>query len=175
MFPGLNWYKAMDKVSCSRIQHSAYGEARTSDPLTSSSALYHRTLLFPHLLDKYLSKKETIHSLTLCIPETNKQVILQTVKIQMKCKIMLHFIRVYTVCKGKKDLQTKEYNIFFKIITGQPQICTMDYPKLIVSNQKEESISIHGNGLHPNPPPPPPTVMAVDDLCSSFGLDQPRS
>ena len=26
--------------------------------------------------------------------------------------IMLHFIRVYTVCKGKNDLQTKEYNIF---------------------------------------------------------------
>ena len=25
---------------------------------------------------------------------------------------MLHFIRVYTVCKGKKDLKTKEYNIF---------------------------------------------------------------
>ena len=25
---------------------------------------------------------------------------------------MLHFIRVYTVCKGKKDLQTKENNIF---------------------------------------------------------------
>ena len=25
---------------------------------------------------------------------------------------MLHFIRVYTVCKGKNDRQTKEYNIF---------------------------------------------------------------
>ena len=25
---------------------------------------------------------------------------------------MRHFIRVYTVCKGKKDLLTKEYNIF---------------------------------------------------------------
>ena len=24
---------------------------------------------------------------------------------------MLHFIRVYTVCKGKKDLHTKEYTI----------------------------------------------------------------
>ena len=28
---------------------------------------------------------------------------------------MLHFIKVYTVCKGKKDLQTKEYNIFVKL------------------------------------------------------------
>ena len=26
---------------------------------------------------------------------------------------MLHFIRVFTVCKGKKDLQTKKYNFFF--------------------------------------------------------------
>ena len=25
----------------------------------------------------------------------------------MKCSIMLHFIRVYNVCKGEKDLQTK--------------------------------------------------------------------
>ena len=26
--------------------------------------------------------------------------------------LILHFIWVYTVCKGKKDLQTKAYNIF---------------------------------------------------------------
>ena len=32
----------------------------------------------------------------------------QTVKTQMKCCIMLHFIRVYTVCKCIKDLQTRE-------------------------------------------------------------------
>ena len=31
----------------------------------------------------------------------------------MKCSIMLHFIRVYTVCEGKKDLLTKECNILF--------------------------------------------------------------
>ena len=51
-------------------------------------------------------------SLTLCIRQPPKQVLLQTVKIQMKCSIMLHFIRFYTVCKS------------------------------IVSKQKEESISI---------------------------------
>ena len=50
--------------------------------------------------------------LTLCIPEPHNGVLLKTVKTQMKCSIMLHFIWVYTVCKGKKDLQTKEYNIF---------------------------------------------------------------
>ena len=59
----------------------------------------------------------------------------------MKCSIMLHFIRVYTVCKGEKDIQTKEYDTL-KIITLHPFIFTMDYPKVIASNQKEESISI---------------------------------
>ena len=32
------------------------------------------------------------------------KVFLQTVKTQMKCSIMLHFIIVYTVCKGKKEV-----------------------------------------------------------------------
>ena len=40
----------------------------------------------------------------LCTWETPKRVLLQTVKTPMKCRIMRHFIRVYTVCKGKKDL-----------------------------------------------------------------------
>ena len=44
--------------------------------------------------------------LTLCIRETPKRVFLQAVKTQMKCSIMLHFNRVYTVYKGRKDLQT---------------------------------------------------------------------
>ena len=35
--------------------------------------------------------------LTLCILETPKRVLLQTVKTQMKCSIMLHFIRVFVV------------------------------------------------------------------------------
>ena len=41
------------------------------------------------------------NSITLCIQETPKWVLLQTVKTQMKCSIMLHFIRVYTVSTGK--------------------------------------------------------------------------
>ena len=44
--------------------------------------------------------------LNLCIRD------LQTVKTQMKCCIMLHFIRVHIVCKGKV-FQTKGCNIFF--------------------------------------------------------------
>ena len=33
-----------------------------------------------------------------------KRVLLQTVNTQIKCSMMLHFIRVFTVCKGKTDL-----------------------------------------------------------------------
>ena len=62
-----------------------------------------------------LSKSPWKPLLTLCISETLEQVLLQTVKTQMECSIMLHFIRVYTVCQGKKDLQPKEYNIFWKL------------------------------------------------------------
>ena len=49
---------------------------------------------------------------TTCIRETAGRVRLQVVKTQMKCSIMRHFVRVYTVCKGIKDHQTNEYNIF---------------------------------------------------------------
>ena len=37
---------------------------------------------------------------------SSQEILLQTVKTLMKCSIVLHFIRVYTVCKGKKDIQT---------------------------------------------------------------------
>ena len=54
----------------------------------------------------------TGRQLALCIRETFKRVHLQIVKTQIKCSIMLHFIRVYTVFKGKKELQKKkEYNV----------------------------------------------------------------
>ena len=47
---------------------------------------------------------------TLQISETHKQVLLQSVKTNVKCS---KIIRVYTVYKGKTYLQTQEYNIFF--------------------------------------------------------------
>ena len=34
----------------------------------------------------------------------------------MKCSMMLHFIRDYTVYTGKKDLQIKKYNFFENFI-----------------------------------------------------------
>ena len=52
--------------------------------------------------------------LTLCIWRT-----LTTVKTLMQCSIMLHFIRVYTVCKGKKIFRQNTI-VFFLIITWHP-------------------------------------------------------
>ena len=48
----------------------------------------------------------------------------------MKCRIMRHFIRVYTVKIKKVFRQKIQYFI------------TMDYRKFIVSNQKEESVIV---------------------------------
>ena len=48
--------------------------------------------------------------LTLCILETPKQVLFSEDPDEML--YFAAFIRVYTVCKGKKDLQYKEYNFF---------------------------------------------------------------
>ena len=63
--------------------------------------------------------------------------ILQTVKNQMKCSIMLHFIRDCTVCEGKKIFRQKN-TIFFENYKLTPlDNFTMDYPMFIASNQKE--------------------------------------
>ena len=44
-----------------------------------------------------------------------KPILLQTVKTQMKCSKMLHFIRVYTVCKDKKIFRQKKISFFGKL------------------------------------------------------------
>ena len=75
-----------------------------------------------------------VYNLTLCIQEPPKHVLLQTVKNQIKCYIMRHFSRVYTVCKGKNDLQTKEYNFYENYNLTALDMYVMDYPKFIVSN-----------------------------------------
>ena len=51
--------------------------------------------------------------LTLFIWETTKRVLLQSVKTHMKCSIMLHIIRVYTVCKDHKRSSDKIVQHFF--------------------------------------------------------------
>ena len=58
----------------------------------------------------------------------------------MKCCIMLYFIRVHTVCYDKNNLQRNKYIFYVKIITYDPSVYTMDHPKFIASNQKEEFI-----------------------------------
>ena len=65
--------------------------------------------------------------LTLCIGEAHKRVLLQTVKTRMKCHIMRHFTRVYTVCKGKKISSDKRIQYFLEIITRHPYIVDMYY------------------------------------------------
>ena len=69
------------------------------------------TLIYQQI---YLNKHCKPCILSFVFEETPRCVLWQTVKTQMKCSMMLHFIRVYTVCIGKKDLQTK-YNFFFHL------------------------------------------------------------
>ena len=57
--------------------------------------------------------ESTCDPLTLCIRETPKRVLLQTVKTQIKCSIMLHFIWVYTVCQGKIRTLDKRLQFIF--------------------------------------------------------------
>ena len=61
--------------------------------------------------------------------------------IQIKCRIMWHFIRVHTVCYDKNDLQGKKLQYCLKIKTCAPLNYTMDHSKFIASIQKEELIS----------------------------------
>ena len=41
----------------------------------------------------------------------------------------------------QKESSAKKYNVYWEIITFDPSVYTMDYPKFIVSNHEEESIS----------------------------------
>ena len=59
---------------------------------------YQVSTLSVHIMASINISNPKIPLLTPCIQETPKQVLLQTVKTQMKCSIKLHFIRVYTVC-----------------------------------------------------------------------------
>ena len=68
-------------------------------------------------------------------------VLLQAVKTQMKCSIMLHFIRVYTVCEGKNIFRQK-YTIFFENYNLSPLDMYHGLSPVYLSNQKEKSISI---------------------------------
>ena len=85
--------------------------------------------------------------LTLCIRETPKRVLLQIVKTQMKCSIMLHFIRVYTVCKGKKDLQTKNtiFLTFILIPLCMYNGLSQARKRESISKQMVKATAVHGD------------------------------
>ena len=51
---------------------------------------------------------------------------------QMKCRIMRHSIRVYTVCYDKNSLHEKNIYGNYNLRSAN----TMDHPKFIASNQK---------------------------------------
>ena len=59
MFSGLNTYKAEDKVSCSRTQHSAFGEAESSDPVSSTLPLRHLDNLYFVIIISWFGKIKT--------------------------------------------------------------------------------------------------------------------
>ena len=67
--------------------------------------------------------------------ETSK--LLQTVKTQMKCRMLRHFIWVYTVCLGKKDIQTKMQYVLLNY-----NLAPLDMYNGPLSNQKENPINI---------------------------------
>ena len=73
--------------------------------------------------------------------------LVQTVKTQMKCHILWHFIRVYIVCC---EVGT-EVNLNLEILTCKPLICTMNYSRLIINVPKirwKNSLVYKGLRIH---------------------------
>ena len=85
--------------------------------------------------------------INLCRQETPKRVLWQTVKTQMKCRIMRHFIWVCTVCLDKLNIQRKKYNNSLEIITCENSINTKDYLDLIVWSFIENSIGMKSDNI----------------------------
>ena len=79
------------------------------------------------------SRSYILVCVTLCRPETPKQVLLQTAKTQMKCSMMWLFIRVCTVCQEKIDPQRKKYNLSYDVESGSDiKPCIEIYKPLVV-------------------------------------------
>ena len=65
-----------------------------------------------------------------------QRVLWQTLKTQMKCRMMRHFIRACNVCQDKQDFQRKK----LEIETCEPSIYTTDHPVFIVCSSMGNSI-----------------------------------
>ena len=68
-----------------------------------------------------------------------KRVLLQTVKTQMECRIMWHFIRVYTV-KVEKDIWT----FFFKLQPDTPSYAQWTIPSLMYKTRRKNPLVYKG-------------------------------
>ena len=77
----------------------------------------------------------------------------------MKCSIMLHFIWVYTVCKGKKYLQRKN-TIFFENYNLTP---------LDMYNGLSQQNSEKGSGLYSKHVPIVPVLVELWSGLVNFG------
>ena len=79
------------------------------------------------MFGRYISHMQNCSSVH-CEQETPKRVLWQTVKTQMKCRIMWHFIRVCTVCSDKINLQRRNaIFLFWKL-----QSVTTQYVQLTI-------------------------------------------
>ena len=67
-----------------------------------------------------------------------KRILLQSVKTQMKCNIM-----VYTVCKGKEDVQTKEY-LIKKLKPDTPRFVKWTIPSLMYQTKRKNPLVYKG-------------------------------
>ena len=71
---------------------------------------------------------------------------LNGVNTQMKCTIMLHFIRVYTLCKDKNNLQCRNTS-YFRKLTHDPLKCAMGSPIYILYDYVWEKMLFNLNTL----------------------------
>ena len=83
----------------------------------------------------------------------------------MKCSIILHFFRVYTVLKVKKDLQTKEYNVFLINMT-LPRYVQWTIPSLLYQTRKKNPLVYKGLNIIITL-----TVLNLDISCFENSID----
>ena len=116
------------------------GRDRTRDPWICS-----QTLICSQTRYRLRYAARSLLALTLCILVTPKCVLWQTVKTQMKCCIMQHFIRVYTVCYDKNNLQQKKYIFYLGIIVPDLSIYIQwTIPSLLNQTKKKNPLGYKG-------------------------------
>ena len=99
-------YKVKQQALCSLVRCLQNHKVHNAVAVSLHKELYHITR------PKHKPSHTTGATITLCIWEKPRRVFFQTVETHMKCSIMLHFIRVYTVWKGKKRSSDKRIQYF---------------------------------------------------------------